>query len=161
MHKICNTLQGQLYKAKRISDMDDEKKDVDEKQRDSTAHQYVAIKRIDKELFQESIAIQDDMNFIVSENIIKEAFILKYLTVDNCPIGDYICKYIDFFESDDYYYLVIEYVYSEINLWNLYQRHAYINDGKLELRKYQKIIKYILWQLFVTVNWMHNTVHCM
>ena len=152
-YKICNTLQGELFKAENINN-----------------GSYVAIKKTDKHLFAEQIANDQDKDnpslqgfkFCVSENIIKESLILKYLTVDNCPIGDYIVKYIDNFESDTHYYLVMEYIDSEMNLKQFVTKSfEYINNGKLSLKSYHKMMKYLLWQLFVTINWLHQSMNCM
>eukprot|EP01084_Bolivina_argentea_P078440 142328_1 len=145
VHKLCDTLQGDLWKAQ-----------------DMKTNEYVTIKRTDKQLFQQQISIDDDnMQFCVSENIIKESNILKRLTVDNHCIGNYIIQYINFFESDTDYYLVMQYVESETNLKQFVQTaHKHIKNNKLKLKQYQKIIKYLYWQLIVTVHWMHNDMKC-
>ena len=148
---ITDTLQGKLYKAQKL----------DDNKTSDNVNQYVAIKKCNKLLLKEGIAIQDEINFVVSENIIKESVILKYLTFDNCPIGEYIIKFIDFFESNDDYYLVMEYVESEMNLKQLmYKAFEYINSNKMDYKEYQKVIKYIFWQLTVTVRWLHHDMNC-
>eukprot|EP01083_Nonionella_stella_P256016 877972_1 len=80
INKLCDTLQGTLFKALPM--------------RQVPGHQprYVAIKKTNKLLLKERIAIEDDVNLCVSENIIKEALILRYLTVQNTPIGNYIVQ---------------------------------------------------------------------
>eukprot|EP01084_Bolivina_argentea_P245295 410702_1 len=123
---LTDTLQGQLIKAQRISDK-----------------KLVVVKKTNKILFEDEIAIQDEMSFCVAENIIKEALILKYLTVDNMSIGDHIVHFIDTFQTENDYYLVMEYIESEMNLKQFIQiSHRYIKQGKLKLKQYQKIIKY-------------------
>ena len=117
--KICDTVQGVLYKAEKLNDT-------------NINNKYVAIKRCERILRDKQEAIQDGMNFIVSEDIIKEAIILKHLTVDNQPIGEYIVKYIDSFQSDEYYYLVMEYIESDINLAQFVQNaFKHIHSNKL------------------------------
>eukprot|EP01084_Bolivina_argentea_P292906 503689_1 len=141
--KISETLQGELFKAS-----------------DLHQNRYVAIKRTDKRLFRQQIAVQDDISFVVAENIVQEAFLLRYLTVDHTPIGDYVLQFIDFFESNASYYLVIEYIESEMNLKQFITKCAqYIANGQLSLNEYKKVIKFVLWQLFVTVQWLH-TMRC-
>eukprot|EP01083_Nonionella_stella_P249998 863853_1 len=89
--KICDTLQGELYKSIKL--------DLLGINPDHKLN-YVAIKKTSKYLHHERIAIEDGTNFCVSDNIIKEALIMKHLTVDNQPIGNYTVKYIDWFQSD-------------------------------------------------------------
>jgi len=142
---IADTLQGRLYKACA----------------NETSKRYVAIKRASKFLTDNRIAIQDKFEFCVAENIIKEARILKHLTVDNATIGDYIVRYYDFFESDTDYFLVMEYIDSEVNLEQfVHTCHQYIANGKLQRKQYLKVVKYLLWQLLVTLSWMHKSMHC-
>eukprot|EP01083_Nonionella_stella_P181127 647810_1 len=145
VHKLSDTLQGDLYKARDINKGDS----------------FVAIKRTNRDLFEQRIAIEDDTNFCVSENILKEASILKMITVDNAPIGGYIAKYIDFFESSSNYYLVVEYVPSETNLKQFVSKaRQWITNGKLPTNQYRKMMKYVLWQLCVTIEWLHQCMHC-
>eukprot|EP01084_Bolivina_argentea_P207435 353913_1 len=142
-NKITNTLQGELFKAKELS-----------------TGQYVAIKKTNKSLHNEHISIQDDTTFFVSENIIREAIMIQHLTVDNTCIGKYIIQFINFFESDTDYYLVLEYIESEINLKQFVAiAHKCIEKGKLKLRHYQKVIQYLYWQLLVTIQWLHDSMH--
>ena len=157
--KICDTLQGAMYKAIKL---EKEVLNVNYNNKFQSKQSYVAIKQTNKSLFSEKIAIEDDdTTFCVSEDIIKEAMILKYLTVDNTPIGGYIVKYIDLFESDTDYFLVMEYIESEMNLKQFVSKsREYIKNGKLSANQYHKIVKYLLWQLFVTIQWLHS-MHCM
>eukprot|EP01083_Nonionella_stella_P200934 735409_1 len=141
---ISDTLQGKLYKAAIINPFEPNKQT------------FVAIKQTSKYLFNQQIAIEDDINFCVSENIIKEILTLKYLTIDHQPIGDYIVKFISSFESDTDYYLVMEYIESETNLKQFVTAaRKHIKNGKLARNQYQKMMKYLLWQLYVTVEWLH------
>eukprot|EP01084_Bolivina_argentea_P016946 31640_1 len=144
LHKMGDTLQGQIYKAQNL-----------------TTGQYVAIKKTEKALSDQGIAIQDDTTFCVSENILKERQILKHLTVNNTCIGDHIIHYIDSFEDESSYYLVMEYIESEMNLKQFVTTaHKYIASNKLQRKHYQKTIKYLFWQLVVTIRWMHHDMLC-
>merc|ERR1712228_236377 len=74
---------------------------------------------------------------------------------------DNIVQYIDWFESDNFYYLVIEYVQSEINLEQFMgTAHEYMDNGKLKKREYQQIIKKIMWELVNVIYWLHNDMNC-
>eukprot|EP01083_Nonionella_stella_P053781 142134_1 len=144
VNKICDTLQGELYKAIQVD-----------------TNQHVAIKRTDKRLSKNNIAVEDDITFCVSANCIQEAEILKYLTLDHTPIGNYIVQYIDWFESEDDYYLVMEYVASETNIRQFISRAKQrITNGTLSTKQYRKMVKCLLWQLFVTVQWLHLSMKC-
>ena len=77
IHYICSTLQGQLFKAT-----------------DIRSSSNVAIKKVCKSLTEDKIAKQDDIDFCVSESILKESILLKYLTVDNKQIGNYLVNFI-------------------------------------------------------------------
>eukprot|EP01084_Bolivina_argentea_P054452 99852_1 len=144
LHKICDVLQGELYKGIQLS-----------------SNKFVAIKRTDKSQYQKCITIQNNFSFLITENRIKESVILKHLTVNNRPIGDYIINFIDFFESTNYYYLVTEYINTETNLKQFIQTaHKYIANGILPLKQYLKVVKYLLWQLAVTIKWLHVDMSC-
>eukprot|EP01083_Nonionella_stella_P214462 772752_1 len=68
--KLRDTLQGELFKAYQIC-----------------SNQYVVIKKTNKSLFREGVAVEDGMRLCVSENIIKEALILQHLTMKNRCMG--------------------------------------------------------------------------
>ena len=160
IHRVCKTLQGELLKAK-VTKM--EFHSVCNKSHYELAPigSFVAIKKINKQLAEKKVAIIDGTSFCVQESIIKEAMILKHLTVDNTPPGNYVLNFIDFFESDTHYYLVTEYV-DGINLKDfVFLCHEYIKNGKLTLKHYQKTVKYIMWQLAVTIRSLHDIYQCM
>lgn len=137
--EICSTLQGTMYIASK------------------NGTKY-AIKRTSKQLHALHEALEDGMSVLVEEDIIKEALILHHLTVTNQPMGGYIVKYIDFFESHDDYYLVMEYV-SDMNLKQFNEKaHQYIKEKKLSLTDYKKIVKFIAWQIGVTLSWLHDSM---
>ena len=105
IHKVCDTLQGELFKAKVIKlTMANLKR--------TAINAHVAIKKVCKLLTAEKTAEdkEDGTLLCVEENIMKEAVILKHLTVDNHMLGNYVVRFVDFFESDTHYYLVTEYV---------------------------------------------------
>ena len=81
--------------------------------------------------------------------------------MDNKPRGSSICKLHSFFESTDAYYVVMEYG-GNITLKQFVDRgHHYIHSGKLEVRHWQKMCKYIMWQIVAALNWMHDDMNCM
>eukprot|EP01083_Nonionella_stella_P060479 157918_1 len=144
LHKMCNTLQGELLKALEMS---------------SDAH--VVIKKADRQLVADNLTIVDEVTCVVTENRIKEAKILKYLTSKEMGVNQYIVKYFNFFESDDDCYLVMEVVHSGINLKQFVMICTkYIRQKKMKKTEYRSTIKRLYWQLALTIDWLHNTMHC-
>eukprot|EP01084_Bolivina_argentea_P257085 433042_1 len=145
---LSKTLQGELFTAKRFDN--------------TTPHRCVAIKQTSKRLYLRREAIDPcGFHFIIDEDIVKEAFVLRHLTTSNQPIGGTIVQYIDFFESPDHYYLVMEHIQSNMNLKQFVLTcHQHIQRNKLKRSHYQQIIKYLLWQLAATLHWLHNDMKC-
>merc|ERR1719203_1758173 len=87
--KLADTLQGATFECEHIK----------------TGEMFV-LKRTNKWLHKRGITIQDGKRYNVKENILKEKSILEKLTKRNAP--SFMIKYIDFFESDEDYYLMME-----------------------------------------------------
>eukprot|EP01084_Bolivina_argentea_P258213 435216_1 len=145
--KMRNILQGELFTA-----------DI------RGTSKRVIIKKIDKYLHEQQITIQNGIHFITDENIVTEASNLHYLKVVKCPysnVNTKIAKYVDFFESETHYYLVIDEIRNVITMKDfIKQCHGYISQNKLDLKKYNQIVKHIFYQLSLTLHWLHNTAHC-
>lgn len=143
LNKMRDTLQGSLYKAQRVKD-----------------GLMCAIKVTSKELHNSRTSEQDGMSIIVEENIILESIILHHLTVANTPISsDYIVGFIDFFEDDSNYYLVMEYV-EGMTLRDFTNKcHKMMQMKQLNLREYKKICKFIFWQISANISWLHNDMN--
>eukprot|EP01084_Bolivina_argentea_P125501 222352_1 len=146
---FCDTLQGKVFNAITINT---------EKQK------YVKIKKCDKYCYLNQISFADDdnMQFIVEDDIIKEKLILQYLNIDNPKtlFQNSIPKLIDFFHTETDYYLVTQHSDENINIMTLKQftttAHKYIGTGKLKEKQYQKIVKRILWDIAIIVHSLHN-----
>ena len=55
----------------------------------------------------------------------------------------------------------MEYIEGDYNLKEFVTKaHEYINNGQLNIKEYQKIVKYIFWQLSAVLYWLHNDMHC-
>eukprot|EP01083_Nonionella_stella_P259981 887029_1 len=77
-------------------------------------------------------------------NIIREASLLRY-----CSDNTYICKYIDFFSDESYYYLVTEQVsntYINLKDW-VNEKFVHISNDTLTIKQYRNIIKCILYKI--------------
>eukprot|EP01083_Nonionella_stella_P099219 278964_1 len=115
----------------------------------------VGIKKVNKSMYARRF-VQSD-----AHDILKEATILYYLTVKNTPTAQYIAQYIDFIESEHCYYLITEYEERTINLKQFIRTaQRYIARGILRQKEYNKTIKYIFWQMFVLMRWLHADMHC-
>merc|ERR1719242_118015 len=160
---ICNTLQGKLFQGEicRATNANKHYGDVGS---------LDAIKRTEKLLHNQGISMvpcnddedefAEDITFCVDEDVVKEGQILKQLTCQSQPAGDYIAKYVDFFEDSDYYYLVMEYV-NGITLQSFVdQALIYLADGRLSRSSYTVVVKYIMWQLITTIQWMQDVHQC-
>ena len=67
-----------------------------------------------------------------------------------------IPRFIDFFVSDQYLYLVTEYI-SDVTLADFVETAMiYIKQNRLDLKEWRKFVKYIAWQLVATIYWLHN-----
>ena len=174
IRKVCDTLQGELMKAEVIGN-----NEVVE------IGSHVAIKKVchlclsnsminlmitnqhkvNRDISDQSIAKQRDnetVTFCISENILKEAQILKHLTMDNSIHGGYCVKFVDFFSTATDHYLVTEYVDGmKLSEFIKIVHTQYIATNKLSLTKYHKITKFILWQLCTTLRLLHDVYHCM
>eukprot|EP01084_Bolivina_argentea_P049420 90896_1 len=143
---ICsNSLQGEVFLAENT---------------EKTKNKRVAIKKVNKQLYSQFIAMEDDMSFVVEEDIVKEAAILNILTVMNRAPGDYIVKGIEFFEDVRNYYLVTEYCGKTNLLKFVTKAHTLIKNNKLDIKIYQKAVKYLFWQICVIFNWLHDSMQC-
>eukprot|EP01084_Bolivina_argentea_P181185 312953_1 len=149
MRFICKTLQGELIEAIKI-----EGKDIG---------QHVIIKITNKKLYKEHISIADNdgLNYCIEDDIFKEALILNHLTNHNKCSGQYITKYVQFFESEKDYYLVTECINKCMNLKTFIKKSfKYIKNQQLELKDYQHFVRYLMWQLCAVMQWMHEDMHC-
>lgn len=124
--KLSDTLQGELILGETIPN------DVNQKRK------RVAIKRISRKLHNERVIIDEEMQMVTSENVIKESIILHHLTVDN-KFTQYICQFVDFFHSDTDFYLITKYIDGQQNLaqW-VAMAHGYIKENRLSIATYQK-----------------------
>eukprot|EP01084_Bolivina_argentea_P024836 46239_1 len=138
-----DTLQGQLLSAKSIK-----------------SGCNVAIKRTKKRLHNKRISVQDGVNIVVEENITKEALVLRHLTVNNQSSNDYIVRFIEFFESEDAFYLIMEHA-GNTNLTMFARKaHSLIAQNKMHHKDWKKIVKWLFWQLTTLIHWLHNDIHC-
>ena len=92
--------------------------------------------------------------------MIKEAVILKHLTCDCAPTGDYIVWYGDLFENSSCFFLVTEWVEGLTMDAFIEKVHGYLRDGKMAQREWAKTIKYICWKIISIFRWLHDVCSC-
>eukprot|EP01083_Nonionella_stella_P030849 84534_1 len=147
---LHDTQQGELFDASVL--------------KPSASDSKVTIKRVSKALHFQRIAtprIDDDgMKYCIPNDIFKETLILSRLTVANK--WQYIIQFIEFFQSKKEYYLVLQHLGDKcMNLKQFVElAHKYIRNGQLHIRKYLQMIKFLFWQLFVTMRRLHDDMRC-
>jgi len=151
-HKLCDTLQGELLKAQIIRPT--------ESHRGLRKGDFVAIKKIEKILQRKHEAMRSgEMMYFVEEDIVKESAILKHLNMDSSNVRD-IARFVEFFESGSYLYLVTEYI-DGVTLQRLITRaHDHIRSGKLLRSHWANAVRQIMWQIVMTINYLHSYYHC-
>lgn len=161
MGTICTGLQGVLYEAEifdrnlliNAAEQDDKNNRVNiighiDK------HNHVVIKKTPKKLAHAKLAKEDGFEMVVDEDIVKEMVLMHHITFDNK--AEYCVDFVNFFESDTDYYLIMEYV-GKYNLLQFTQKaHQYIDGKKLSLKEWKKIVRFLLWQIAVTLYWLHQ-----
>eukprot|EP01083_Nonionella_stella_P080090 219898_1 len=153
IQKMSNTVQGAVYEASFTDPHRQARLGI--KQGGS-----VAIKQTCKRLHQRGEAKHSGFNVIVEKDIIKEAIILWFLTIQNRMNPLYIARFVDFFETEDHFYFVMEHV-GECNLSQFVkQAHQFIGQNKLSLSAYKTIVKFLFWQISVMVEYMHSLGVC-
>eukprot|EP01084_Bolivina_argentea_P086912 157042_1 len=157
IRKLNDTMQGQLLEASVLNSNTSE---------GSTAKKVI-IKKVDRSLHFRHLGVahndnddDDGMSFCVPNDIFKEALFLSHLTVSNRQVQ--IIQFVDFFYSQEHYYLVLEHLDDDcMNLKQFVEHaHSYIRNGQLPMHRYLQVIKFIFWQLLVLMEWMHSVMHC-
>jgi len=86
---------------------------------------------------------------------VKQSRLLHFCTVLNASIGGYVARFIDFFETEDSYFLITEYA-GNMTLAAFHRRaQQHIAKGHFTRSEYKKVVKFIAWQICVTLKWLH------
>jgi len=141
---IIKTLQGSVWRASPKS----------------SPRNTVIIKVIDKHLHSKSISIVNGKQYTVSENIIKEMNIQKYLTFtdDQCPPHS-IVKYVGCFSTKKDIYFIQEDGGDDLFSF-IVKAHKLIESGQLEITEWHKIIKVIFKQMIECIEYIHSKNIC-
>eukprot|EP01083_Nonionella_stella_P242420 845629_1 len=136
---ITSTLQGQVFTAT------------------NNENKSVVIKKTNKNLHYKGISVINGEICYVSENIVKEAYLMKEFMLYNPPNS--CIKYYDFFEDASNFYLVME--NGGTSLFDfIVECHKLIDSKKLSLEYWRQIVKYIFAQMVQFIHWLHNKVSC-
>jgi len=151
--EIKRILQGTILKAHITSA-------TDQNRTFGPVGSAVTIKRVEKAVYAAKTANDEDgFSYVIEQDIVKEAILLKHLTQHNRPTGDYIARFVDFFESDAFFYLVTEHV-EGISLGQFVEdAFSLMTQGRLSRIDYQKTVKYLFWQMVTTMRWLHDVCH--
>jgi len=127
--------------------------------RDRAVGTFVHIQQAEKAMT--GISMDCDGTVLCNQkDLRKETRLLKLLTQHNEPRGGYIAAFVDFFESSTHFYLATEFVSGPTLRQFAREARGYVDQGRLTQRQYAKVVKYVLWQLIVTVRWLHQIQHC-
>eukprot|EP01083_Nonionella_stella_P287133 977326_1 len=145
--KLADTLQGKVYRCKSI---------INETFYNAES---VVIKVTRKDLHLEGMTILDNgKKKAVQENILKERDIIKELTelnsIHNGSI--YMTRYINFFENNKYYFLVMEDGGNDLFEY-VVKCHNLIRKGKLDRKEWRLMCKKIFKQIIELMDYLHNT----
>merc|ERR1719273_2885359 len=108
--------------------------------------------------------VVDGKKYNVSEDILKEKDILKYLTAQFMANktgsgGQGVVRHLDFFKSNTNFYFVME--HGGHMLFDFVVRvHRYIESGKLDLDHWRKFVRVLFVQIVEAVQFIHRHGVC-
>eukprot|EP01084_Bolivina_argentea_P155583 271132_1 len=138
LSKITTTLQGSIWRALEVS-----------------SNSNIVIKITSKYLHEKSMAIVNEkMHSNIKENICLEAGILKYLCDQN-NVPKSIIKYHTFLQSDEAYFLIIDYGGSSLFDF-MVQAHKLISMNKIEISEWISVVKIIFKQMVECIEYIHS-----
>eukprot|EP01083_Nonionella_stella_P004682 13589_1 len=124
-------------------------------------HQKFVIKKVEKNLYRNKVTKkgEDGIRMMVEKDVVKEALLMYHCTVANQPPVPCLPQFIDFFQDELYYYLVMD--HSGIITMEQWCQTAfeYIKNETLDLHHYQAVVKFIFWQLSVLMHWLHHDMN--
>eukprot|EP01083_Nonionella_stella_P080068 219823_1 len=144
LEQISETLQGSIWRGTQQSSSGDLISS--------------AIKVTNKDLHQTCKGVSDFKVYTVSENILTEQAILKYLTQHkDCPHS--IVKYRAFYESKQNYCFVMEDGGS--SLFSFIRKvHQFIDQRKISISHWKQVMKVILKQMIECIAFIHSKNVC-
>ena len=140
---IANTLQGKTFTARYI--------DI------RLNKQELVIKTTNKELYNKGITVtKDGKAFNIKEDIVAESVMMREFMNNNPPAS--LIGFIDFFEDEEFYYLVMEHGGTDFFDF-VVKCHELINEDKLSMKEWRKQCKFIFAQMIQFIKWLHETMN--
>ena len=101
---------------------------------------FVAVKATQKELFERRMVSLDEESWdlLVEENAVKEALILEHLSSES-TLQDNVAHFISFFESCNWFYVVVEWIDGCTLSEFAGTAHALIAQGKLRRKDWAQV----------------------
>ena len=118
----------------------------------------VVIKTSNKKLHNQGITITEKgKKYKVEENIVEEAKLMQKFMSSKPPSP--MIKYFDFFEDNQWYYLVMEHGGSDMFDF-VVKCHDYITAEDLSIREWRRHCKFMFAQMVLFISWMHKEQYC-
>eukprot|EP01084_Bolivina_argentea_P020208 37595_1 len=137
--KITKTLQGSIWQVSKNETV------------------YI-VKVTNKLLHKHHVTNYNGKQIHISENVISEATIVKYLTNFHPPKS--LVKYVDFF-SDEFNYMFVMQYGGEMSLFDLVKKaHQFIDQGMITVEEWHKFCKIAMRQMVHLMDWLHNKMSC-
>lgn len=114
----------------------------------------VVIKRTNRFLASKRASVVNGISYATQENILTEQAILKYVTMNpKCPSS--IVKFIDFYQTDNDYYLIMEDGGSSVFQF-ITRVHKFIASGSIQISDWHKMVKIIFKQMIKCIEYLHS-----
>eukprot|EP01084_Bolivina_argentea_P290157 498346_1 len=145
-NKIAKTLQGGIYGGISLNR--------------GNFNNEIVVKITNKQLHLSRMTLLNGNKIQIEENIISEMQILKYLTINgiNCNLNKYITPYIDFFDDNLNFYLIMKNGGTSLFDFVL-KAHNCIIQNKLSHFEWQNVSKILFKQMITFLNILHNKMN--
>lgn len=138
--KLTQTLQGTIWSSHR-----------------KKSSQSAIVKVTSRKLHEDGVIVVDGQKYSVSEDIVKEQDILRFLSAQSGGRG--VVRHLDFFKSNSNFYFVME--HGGHMLFDFVVRvHRYLESGKLALGHWRQFVRVLLAQIVDAVQFCHRHGVC-
>jgi len=140
--KLTQTLQGTIWSSHR-----------------KKIKEAAIVKVTSRKLHKDGMIVVDGKKYSVSEDILKEQNILKFLTAQTDGGRQGVVRHLDFFKSNTNFYFVME--HGGHMLFDFVVRvHRYIESGKLDLDHWREFVRVLFVQIVEAVQSIHKYDVC-
>lgn len=163
MHKIADTLQGQIWRARDLTTTTNSNNTPSTSTSTTTPSNTntmndCVIKITSRQLAKDKCIIINNQIHAINEDILNERKIISYLSsFTDCPSS--IIKYKHFFKSNTNYYLVME--NGGNGIFNFVQKaHKLIQLKKIEISDWLNLVRIIFKKLVNATDFLHSKNIC-